>query len=91
MEPGRPPIPVSLSCDYAATLPLWGDWPPDTPLPEELRQRLAAWQEDWEEGHLRVTGWRSEAARAHWLSKADDLASELRTVLDGRAELELRL
>jgi len=89
MEPGRTAIPVSLSCDYSADLPLWGDWPPDTPLPEALRQRLAAWQEEWESNVLPGFGWQSETARAHWLSQVDGLAAELREVLAGRAEVEV--
>ena len=47
--PGEPPISVRLSPDYSAELPLWGDWPTDTRLPDALRDRLASWQAEFDE------------------------------------------
>lgn len=92
LEPGSTPIPVALSVDYGVPeLPLWGDWPGDTPLPDDLRERLAAWQQEFEEGYLPDSGWRSDSARDRWLSKADGLADELRALLAGRAELTVDL
>lgn len=91
MEPGRLLIPVCLSVEYSVKIPLWGDWPPDTRLPDELRDRLAAWQAEFDEQFHWESGWRSKAAREHWMSQAGDLADTLREVLKGRAELEVNL
>jgi len=89
-EEGRPAH-VRLSPDYWAELPLWGDWPRDTPLPEDLRRRLAAWQEEFENGYSHTSGWTDAAAREHWLAQADGLADALRELLNGRATLDVDL
>jgi hypothetical protein len=87
-EPGHPVIPVVLSPDYDAELPLWGDWPLDTRLPDDLRDRLASWQAEFNENN--GAGWTKEA-KEHWSAQAERLADALRKVLDGKAELEVDL
>ena len=86
--PGRPLIPVRLSPDYDAELPLWGDWPHDTRLPDDLRDRLAAWQAEFNENY---GGRWTKEIRERWAAQADGLADALRKVLDGKAALEVDL
>lgn len=89
--PGRPLIPVRLSPDYDVELPLWGDWPLDTRLPDDLRDRLASWQVEFDENFHYGVGWITKGAKEHWVAQTDGLADALRKVLDGKAELEVDL
>jgi hypothetical protein len=90
-QPGQRPLPVRLAPDYMAELPLWGDWPLETRLPDELRDRLASWQAEFDENFGHDTGWATEEAKEHWFAQAEDLAAALRQVLDGKADLEVDL
>jgi hypothetical protein len=91
LEPGKPVNPVRLSPDYDAELPLWGDWPPETRLPDDVRDRLASWQAEFDENHHLEDGWVTKEAEEQWVAQADGLADALREVLDGQAELEVDL
>jgi hypothetical protein len=77
---------VILHAEYGPQLPLWGDWPRDTPLPENLRRQLTSWQQEFEKN---MPGWRDGAGFRQWMRKRDVLAESLRELLDGRATLEV--
>jgi len=89
--PGQALIPVRLSPDYDVELPLWGDWPLDTRLPDDLRDRLASWQAEFSESFRNGVGWITRQAKEDWVAQADGLAGALRKVLDGKAQLEVDL
>lgn len=86
-----PPV-IRLSPDYSAPLPLWGEgfgcipWQV-TKFPPQLLDRLAAWQEDFDDNHHYQTGWRSAAIRDRWAHQARELAADVRGALGTRAEL----
>jgi hypothetical protein len=94
------PLPsvVVLSPDYGAPLPLWGggfgyniDWR-FTRFPPELLDRLAAWQQEFDDNyHPWESGWRSAAIRDHWAHQAQNLAADVRAALGTRAELVVDL
>jgi hypothetical protein len=92
------PLPgvITLSPEYGAELPLWGeplgniDWH-FTKFPPELLDRLAAWQEEFDENYDYETGWRSDAAWDHWTAEAGELVAQLRAALGTRARLVVKL
>src|SRR5215472_9707880 len=67
------PVIIRLAPDYSAPLPLWGegfgniDWR-YTKFPAALLDRLAAWQQEFDDNHHYETGWRSAPARDRWLT-----------------------
>ena len=89
--PGTPILPVRLSPDYDVELPLWGDWPLDTRLPDDLRDRLASWQAEFDENFRIGVGWVADEAKEQWVAQADGLARALREVLLDKVELEVDL
>jgi hypothetical protein len=88
------PLPaiVELKPDYGAELPLWGDglgnisWQ-FTKFSPQLLDRLAAWQQDFDTGFDRGTGWRSAELRDRWASQAENLAADVQAELGTRARL----
>jgi hypothetical protein len=92
------PLPrvIRLSPDYSAPLPLWGegfgniDWR-FTKFPPELLDRLAAWQQDFDDTYHYQTGWRSAAIRNRWAHQAQNLAADLRAALGIQAEFVVDL
>jgi hypothetical protein len=58
------PVIIRLAPDYSAPLPLWGegfgniDWR-YTKFPPALLDRLAAWQQEFDDNYHYETGWRS--------------------------------
>jgi hypothetical protein len=92
------PLPgvIVLCPEYGAELPLWGegwgniDWAL-TKFSPELLDRLAAWQQVFDENYDYETGWRSDAAQDRWAHDANDLAADLRVALGTRAELVVNL
>src|SRR5215472_16060883 len=69
------PLPkeIELAPDYMADLPLEGDegmidWQ-DTGFSPQLLDRLAAWQQDFDDNFHWQTGWRSAEARGRWAAK----------------------
>jgi hypothetical protein len=87
---------IRLSPDYGADLPLWGEgfgniaWQ-FTKLPPQLLDRLAAWQQDFDNNYHYQAGWRSAAIRDRWAHQATELAAGLRAALGARAELTVDL
>jgi hypothetical protein len=80
-EPLSPIVNLSPA-EYGAELPLWGDmgyiaWQ-FTKFSPQLLDRLAAWQQDFEDGFDNEAGWRSVEQREHWARDADDLAAGCR-------------
>jgi hypothetical protein len=62
-----------------------------TKFPPELLDRLAAWQQTFDENYDYETGWRSDAAQDSWAHDAKDLAADLRAAMGTRAELVVNL
>jgi hypothetical protein len=60
-------------------------------FPLELLDRLATWQEEFDEHYDYETGWRSDVARDHWAEEARALTAELRAALGTRAKLVVEL
>jgi hypothetical protein len=91
-----PPCDHPARPDYSAPLPLWGegfgniDWR-YTKFPPALLDRLAAWQQEFDDNYHYETGWRSAPARDRWADSAKGLATDLRAVLGVRAELVVDL
>ena len=90
------PLPsvIELAPDYMADLPLWGDggniawqW---TKFSPELLDRLAAWQQYFDDNCHWDSGWRSAEARDHFVRQGEELAADVRAELGTRAELVVR-
>jgi hypothetical protein len=100
---GRPPhdffadgevIRLRLMPEYTPDdwVPLWpSSDDTDALVPQRLLDELVAWQEDFSQNFHADKGWKSKEARDRWAAKAADLEAELRTVLAGKAELEVDL
>ncbi len=84
------PLPnvVRFTPDYAE-LPLWGDgygnisWQA-TKLPPFLLDRLAAWENKWEDNYDYEHGWKNEEMWREWLAEGSGLLADLRKELAGR-------
>jgi hypothetical protein len=57
----------------------------------QLLDRLAAWQEEFDDNFHWDAGWRSAEIRDHWARQAEELAADVRAELGGRGELTVRL
>lgn len=92
------PLPgtIELSPDYSAELPLWGAgfgnlaWQ-YTKFSPQLLDRLAAWQQEFDDNFRWDTGWRTTEIRDRWAGQAAKLAADVRAELGTRAELTVRL
>ena len=90
------PAQIVLAPEYMADLPLWGqgfgniDWR-FTRFPPELLDRLAAWQQEFNDNFHWESGWRSAEIRDHWSLQASGLATDVRAALGARAELVVDL
>ena len=89
------PTVVTLEPEYGAELPLGGGegvlaWP-RTKVSPQLLDRLAAWQEDFENGFGYDFGWRSQQARDLWAGQARELEADVRAELGNRAELAVNI
>jgi len=62
-----------------------------TRFPPALLDRLAAWQHGFDASFHWEDGWTSETIRDEWLAEGHTLESLVRTELEGRAEVVLRL
>jgi len=90
------PATIELAPDYGAELPLWGQgfgniaWQ-FTKFSPGLLDRLAAWQQDFDDSFHWDSGWRSTRIRDRWAGQAAGLAADVRAELGARAELTVRL
>jgi hypothetical protein len=88
------PTVVTLEPEYGAELPLGGEgvlaWQ-RTKFSPQLLDRLAAWQEDFENGFDYDSGWRSQQAQDLWAEQAKELEADVRAELGNRAELAVNL
>jgi hypothetical protein len=84
---------LTLSPDYAADLPLWGDAAVIDGLPWVLLDRLAGWQEFFDQHYLPLESpkWSSLEDREWWQTEAQLLAEDLRYALPGDIELKVDL
>ena len=89
--------PRSSNClpEYSADLPLWGEcgaiaWQ-RTKFSPQLLDRLAAWQQDFDDNFHWDKGWRSAETRDRWARQAEELAASVRAELGNRARLTVRL
>ena len=92
------PLPkvIVLAPDYMAPLPLWGEGSGNiawqfTKFSPELLDRLAAWQQEFDDSFHWQRGWRSTEIRDRWTREAEELAADVRAELGTRAELTVRL
>jgi len=88
-------IRIRLSPEYS-TPPGWVPlWPSsddtDALVPPPLLDELIAWGDEFNENFLYKKGWRSREIMDQWAAQAAHLAQELRSVLAGKAELEVDL
>jgi len=92
----RLPAVIELAPDYSAELPLWGQgfgniaWQ-FTKFSPELLDRLAAWQQEFDDSFHWQRGWRSTEIRDRWTREAEELAADVRAELGTRAALTVRL
>lgn len=92
------PLPdvIEMAPEYAAKLPLSGEgfgiisWQ-FTKFSPELLDRLAAWQQEFDDNFHWENGWRSAEIRDRWASEAETLAPDVRAELGTRASLVVRL
>ena len=56
-----------------------------------LLDRLAAWQQEFDDNFRWDSGWRSAEIRDRWAREAGELAADVRAELGTRAELVVRL
>jgi hypothetical protein len=90
------PAVVELAPDYGAELPLWGQgfgniaWQ-FTKFSPRLLDRLAAWQQEFDDSFHWQSGWRSTGIRDRWAREAEELAADVRAELGTRAALTVRL
>jgi hypothetical protein len=87
---------IRLAPDDSAPLPLRGEGSGNidcryAKFPSALLDRLAAWQQDFDDNYHYESGWRSAPARDRWADNAKGLATDLRAVLGARAELVVDL
>ena len=80
-----------MAPDYGVDIPLWGPWE-DLNLPDDLLERLAAWQEEWEASVDWESGtWRTGTqAREKWREAGQVLADQLRSAVADRIPVEVR-
>jgi hypothetical protein len=89
------PAVIELAPDYNADLPLWGDegniaWQ-QTKFSPQLLDRLAAWQQEFDDNCHWDKGWRSAEIGDRWARQAVQLAADVRAELGIRAELTVPL
>ena len=87
----RERTPLRLMPECAADLPLWGRSLEPLDLSPWLLDRLAQWQDDFDENFDPFNGWKTPEAREKWRREADRLASELRAALPDEIQLEVDL
>src|SRR5215831_15851945 len=83
-----PDYSAPLRCGVRASAISTGGIPSSRPA---LLDRLAAWQQEFDDNYHYETGWRSAPARDRWADDAQGLATDLRAVLGTRAELVVDL
>jgi hypothetical protein len=73
---------IRMAPDYGVEVPLWPQADETAALvPEDLLQRLMAWQAFWESHHDYERGWDSEDARTSWRKDGAVLAAEVKNAL----------
>lgn len=82
------PSVIRFDCDFGAEIPLWPQQAfLEAMLPEGLRARMAAWQQDFERNFDWRTGWRTEEARRQWDEEGARLLPQVQEVFRGMAEV----
>jgi hypothetical protein len=90
------PAVIRFGPDYSAPLPLWGEgfgniaWQ-FTKFSPQLLDRLAAWQQEFDDNYDYRSGWRSAAIRDRWARDAKRLAAQVQAELGSRARLDVDL
>lgn len=90
------PAVVRFTVDYGAELPLWAagfgnvDWK-FTGLPNHLLDRLADWQDVFNENFDPKSGWGNVELRDRWAREACRLIELVRSEFGERIELEVDL
>jgi hypothetical protein len=77
--------------EYSAELPLWGVTWQSLDLPASLLDRLADWQQEFDDNFDPFSGWKSEIVRAKWSAEAQELEVDLRRALPKEVELVIDL
>lgn len=83
--------PVIVSPDHGIDLPLWGRSVSPFDLPAALLDRLALWQQEFDNNYDSFTGWKSHEVRATWTKEAHNLEFDLRRALPEDVELTVDL
>jgi hypothetical protein len=84
---------IVLSPEWSVDLPLWPrSEEVNNLVPESLLEKLIVWQRIFDSSYrlgegTRPEGWLSVKAKNQWERMAPDLVTELRAVLEGKAEL----
>lgn len=90
------PAVIRFAPDYGAKLPLWGEgfgniaWQ-FTKFSPRLLDRLAAWQQEFDDNHDYRSGWRTAAARDRWARTGERLAAQVQAELGTRTQLDVDL
>ena len=75
--------PVKLMPEYSCELPLWGRSWRSLNLPAPLLDRLADWQDDFDDNFDAFSGWKSPEAHDRWEEQSVGLIRDLERSLNG--------
>jgi hypothetical protein len=74
---------VKLMPDYMCELPLWGRSWQSLKLPAPLLDRLADWQDCFDDNFDAFSGWKTPEARNAWEEQSVGLIRDLKAALKG--------
>jgi hypothetical protein len=75
--------PVKLMPEYLCELPLWARSWESLELPAPLFNRLADWQDYFDDNFDAFSGWKTSEARSPWEAQSAELIRDLRRALRG--------
>jgi hypothetical protein len=75
--------PIKLMPDYMCELPLWGRSWQSLKLPVPLLNRLADWQDHFDDYFDAFSGWKTPEAQSLWEDQSVALIEDLKAALNG--------